>query len=113
MFVAASDLPWPTNRGFAEDPVDTLLSKGQIIDRYGPLDGRYASIPGQSISERGMAQGSEGMKYTKLEVLKPLTVPGGTVAPVPEFGGIGGAPQYFFQGGIQSWIDKGFLREVK
>ena len=111
-FAAAADLPWPGNRGFAGNPVDTALRKGTIIDRFGSLEGRYAGVPGQSISARGMALGSEGMAYTRLEVLKPLTVPGGTAAGVPAFGASGGGTQYFFRGGIQSWIDRGYLRII-
>ena len=57
-----------------------------------------------------MAPGSEGMAYTKLEVMKSVTVPGGPAEGVPEFGATGGADQFFFQGGLQKWIDAGYLR---
>jgi hypothetical protein len=50
------------------------------------------------------------MRYTKLEVIKALTVPGGPAAAVPEFGARGGAMQYFFAGGLQKWIDLDYLR---
>jgi len=109
-FVSPKNLPWPGNRGFAANPVDTTLSKGTIIDRFGSLDGRYAGTPGASISKRGMALGSEEMSYTRLEIVKPITVPGGAAAAVPEFGATGGATQYFFKGGLQSWIDSEYLR---
>jgi hypothetical protein len=108
-FVSPDDLPWPPKRGFATGPVDTTLPKGTILDRYGKLTGRYASEPGFSASERGMAPGSLDMPYTQLKVIKPVTVPAGSAAAVPEFGASGGAPQYFFDGGLQSWIDDGYL----
>ena len=90
-FVSAKDLPWPGNRGFAGNPVDTPLARGTVIDRYGSLTGQYAGTPGASISERGMAPGAEGMQYTRLEVMKSLTVPGGPAAAAPGFGADGGA----------------------
>lgn len=60
-----------------------------------------------------MAPGSQGMQYTKLKVLKDISVPGGPAAGVPQFGASGGATQYYFKGGLQSWIDKGFLQVIK
>jgi len=101
-FVSPRDLPWPGNRGFAGKPVDTTLGKGTIVDRYGKLSGQYAGSPGTSVSARGMASGSEGMAYTQLEVVKPVTVPGGPAAAVPAFGAAGGGSQYFFPGGFRS-----------
>lgn len=86
--------------------------KGDVIDRFGSLTGQYAGTPGATISERGMAAGAEGMRYTKLEVIRQLTVPGGPAAEVPEFGANGGSMQYFFEGGLQKWIDLGYLRVV-
>ncbi len=111
-FVAARNIPWPSPNGFAIDPVDTTLSMGTIIDRYGPLTGRFAGEPGTSIFERGMAIGSQDMPYTQLRVIKPFTVPAGPAAPVPEFGATGGGTQYFFSDGIQWWIDNGYLEIV-
>jgi len=83
-----------------------------IIDRYGNLTGRYAGEPGASVLARGMAIGSEDMPYTKLRVIKPLPVLAGPAAEVPEFGAYGGAMQYYFENGVQWWIDKGYLEVV-
>jgi hypothetical protein len=112
-FVAQKDLPWPAKRGFASSPQDTLLGKGERIDRFGKLSGSYAGTPGSSISERGMPPGSEDLPYTQLEVLKPITVPAGPAAVVKDFGAAGGATQYYFKGGIQKWIDQGYLKVIK
>jgi len=111
-FISQRGLPWPGNRGFAGTPVDTTLGKGTIIDRYGKLSGQYAGSPGASVSARGMAPGSEGMFYTRLEVVRPITVPSGPAAAVPDFAATGGAIQYFFAGGLQKWIDAGYLKVV-
>jgi hypothetical protein len=111
-FVSPRDLPWPGNGGFAIDPVQKILPQGMIIDRYGNLAGRYAGEPGASVLARGMAIGSEDMPYTKLRVIKPLPVLAGPAAEVPEFGAYGGAMQYYFENGVQWWIDKGYLEVV-
>ncbi len=93
-FVSPRDLPWPNNNGFAKDPVYTTLPQNTLIDRYGKLTGQYAGEPSTPISARGMAPGSEDMQYTVLRVVKPITVPAGPAAAVPEFGADGGGMQY-------------------
>jgi hypothetical protein len=112
-FISPRDLPWPEHRGFSYEPTNTTLAEGIIIDRYGSLTGQYAGNPGTSISARGMAIGAEDMPHTTLRVVKPVTVPSGPAAPVPEFGATGGGTQYFFKGGLQSWIDNGFLEVIE
>jgi len=108
-FVSPRDLSWPSNNGFAEGPINMTLSEGALIDRYGKLTGQYAGEPGISISARGMAIGSENMPYTTLMVVKPVTIPAGPAAAVPEFGAVGGGIQYYFKGGLQLWINNGYL----
>jgi hypothetical protein len=111
-FVASGNLPWPRNSGFASGPINRTLPIGTLIDRYGKLSGQYAGIPGTSISARGMAPGSENMPYTMLRVIKPITIPSGPAAGVSAFDATGGGMQYYFPGGIQSYVDK-FLEVVK
>lgn len=111
-FVSAKYIPWPSPNGFAATPVETTLSMGTIIDRYGPLTGRFAGETGTSIFERGMAIGSQDMPYTQLRVIKPFAVPSGPAAAVPEFGATGGGTQYYFSAGIQWWVDNGYLEIV-
>jgi hypothetical protein len=93
---------FPSNSGFAWKE-DMTLPEGTLIDRLGKLRGQYAGVPGTSISARGMAPGSEDMQYTILRVIKPITVPAGPAT--------GGAMQYYFSGGIQSYIGE-FLEVV-
>ena len=112
-FVSPRDLPWPTNNGFAEGPVNTTLDMGTLIDRYGKITGQYAGVPGTSMSARGMAIGSENMPYSILKVVKPITVPSGPAAAILEFGANGGGIQYYFKGGLQLWIDSGYLEVVR
>ena len=111
-FVAARDLPWPANAGFTSSTKQTI-QPGQILDRYGDPTGRFLGVPGATVSERGMAAGSEGMVYTKYRVLKPLDAQVGPAAPVPEFGASGGATQYLPGRTIEQLVKDGFLEEIK
>lgn len=111
-FVAARDLPWPSNAGFASSSRQTV-QPGTILDRYGNPSGRFLGEPGTSISQRGMAQGTEAMSYTKYKVVKPFDAQVGPAAPVPDFGATGGAPQYLTGKSVQWLLDNGYLEVVK
>ena len=113
-FVAARDLPWPPNAGFASSTTGTVKA-GTILDRYGSPTGRFLGEPGASISQRGMAAGSDAMQYTRYRVLRPFEAKYGPAAAVPEFGASGGAIQYrHLQGKSIQWlIDNGFLEIIK
>lgn len=92
-FVAARNLLWPSNAGFASSTRQTVQT-GTILDRFGSPTGRFLGQPGATISQRGMAAGSEGMAYTRYRVLKPFDAQVGPAAGVPDFGAVGGATQY-------------------
>ncbi len=49
---------------------------------------------------------------TQLRVVEPITVPAGPAAEVEAFGAEGGGMQYYFENGIQWWIDNGFLKVI-
>lgn len=111
-FVAQRDLPWPGNRGFAASTRETL-SPGTVVDRLGRPSGRYAGRPGATVSERGMAQGTDALEYHRYEVVKPVGAEVGPAAAVPEFGATGGATQYLFDQPMQELIKRGVLKELK
>ena len=111
-FVAARNLPWPDNAGFASSTMQPVMP-GKILDRFGDLDGRFMGEPGASIAERGMAQGAEGMAYRQLQVIKQFDARVGPAAAVPEFNATGGATQYLQGRTVQQLIDDGFLAEIK
>jgi len=108
-FVAARNLPWPGNNGFISSQPG-VLPPGTIIDRFGSLSGRYAGSPGATISQRGLAAGSENMLYNQFQVLKPLPAQIGPAAPVPAFGAVGGSAQYLFDYSINDLIIQGYLK---
>ncbi|MBK6434593.1 MAG: glycohydrolase toxin TNT-related protein [Rhodanobacteraceae bacterium] len=109
-FVAARNLPWPDNSGFASSTMQPVMP-GKILDRFGNLDGRFIGEPGASVAERGMAQGAEGMAYRQLRVIKRFDARVGPAAAVPEFNANGGATQYLQGKTVQQLIDDGFLEE--
>jgi RHS repeat-associated protein len=112
-FVSPKDIPWPSNGGFV-NAQRTTIKPGVILDRYGKASGRFLGKPGWTISQRGMAPGSEAMKYTRYRVMKPIDVKAGTAAAVPEFNATGGAMQFQHWGGksVQWLIDNGYLKEL-
>ena len=112
-FISPKKLPWGTNHGFDGTPVDTSISPGTIMDRVGNLNGEYAASFGSSMSERGLPPGCEFREHFLLRVLKPFVIPTGKAAGVKEFAAKEGAIQYYFKGGIQKWIDLGYIKVIK
>ena len=110
-FVAPRDLPYPPNAGFATR-TPTVLEPGTIIDRYGRPTGRFAGQPGTSISQRGLAPGSENLPYKKYVVLKPVEVEIGRASEVPDFGATGGGTQYLFKKPLAKLVEEGVIEEV-
>lgn len=88
------------------------MQPGTILDRYGSETGRFLGEPGATISQRGMAQGTEAMPYTQYRVLKPLEAQVGPAAPVSEFGASGGATQYLPGRTIEQLVKDGYLERV-
>lgn len=111
-FVAARDLPWPSNAGFAKSWKQTI-KPGTVLDRYGSPTGRFFGEPGASVSQRGMAQGTQNLPYTQYRVLKPFDAQVGPAAPVPAFGAEGGAMQYLPGRTVQQLLDDGFLEILR
>ncbi len=111
-FVAARNLPWPSNAGFASSTRQTVQA-GTVLDRFGSSSGRFLGQPGSTISQRGMAAGSEAMEYTRYRVLKPFDAQVGPAAAMPDFGAAGGATQYLPGQSVQWLIDNGFLEVIR
>ena len=103
--------PWPANRGFLGDPVDTTLEEGTRVDRYGGPGGTFVSPEGEPFEARSLRSTSINSPYNVYQVVKPITVQGGIAAPA--FGYGGGAIQYEFPMPIQDLIDQGILKWIK
>lgn len=106
---------WPKNLGFAEDPVKNTLPVGTKLDRYGGPDGSFLSPKGTPFDERALAPGSKAGGYYEYEVLKPLPVIQGKIAPAfnEPGGGIQILPALSERVNVQWLIDNHFIKEVR
>jgi len=115
------DIIWPGTKG---DPnIDGFLNGvsnpetlqvGSTIDRYGHPGGAYLSPEGTPYGARALNPGKkETSDYFVYEVLKPIEVSDGEIA--PWFGQPGMGIQYYLGSGksVQQLIDDGFLKVVK
>ena len=108
---SAGNIIWPVNQGFAGTPVVKVLEPGTRIDRYGYESGRYVSPAGTPYEQRALAPGTEKKPYKVYEIVKPVEVQAGKIA--PWFDEPGGGTQYVFDESIADLLEKGILKEVK
>ncbi len=102
---------WPPNKGFAEPPVEKVLEPGTVLDRFGENGGRFLSPAGTPYDARALSPDSLSAPYRGFEVLRPLPVQSGPIAPA--FGMPGGGTQFFTGGStVQDLIRGGYLREL-
>lgn len=106
---------WPESLGFAEPPSTSTLSVGARLDRYGSPDGAFLSPKGTSYEQRALAPGSRAGGYYEYEVIKPMPVIQGKVAPAFDQpgGGMQILPSFPSRVNVQWLIDNGYLRQVK
>ncbi|MFO0652308.1 MAG: glycohydrolase toxin TNT-related protein [Polyangiales bacterium] len=83
---------WPGNKGFDGVPKDDVLKPGSVIDRFGGNNGSYFSPPGTPFEARALSPDSLTAPYRSFEVLRPLPVQSGGIAPA--FGMPGGGTQF-------------------
>ncbi|MBE6050038.1 MAG: DUF4237 domain-containing protein [Clostridium sp.] len=107
---ATGEINWPKDNGFSEYPKDLKLLPGVKIDRYGSDFGTFTSPLGISYEQRALAPGTELKPYSVFEVLKPIEVKAGGIA--PWFNQPGGGIQYIMPDIIDELIDSGFLRRI-
>ncbi len=82
---------WPAKLGFSEEPVKKTLPVGTRLDRYGEPGGSFLAPKGTPYEQRALAPGAKADKYYEYEVIKPLPVMQGKIAPA--FGEPGGGIQ--------------------
>ena len=102
---------WPPNRGFDGNPTKVTLEPGTLIDRYGYDGGTFVSPKGIPYTERSLPIGTDQKPYTVFEVVKPVEVQAGKIA--PWFGEKGGGIQYEFSQKISDLLQQGILRKVQ
>ena len=110
---ATGDTHWPVNDGFAEYPETITLQPGTIIDRYGSDYGTFTSPLGVPYANRALAPGTEMKPYSVFEVVKPIEVQAGKIA--PWFDQPGGGVQYMLPDLVDTLLDPsvGVLRRLQ
>ncbi len=94
----------PTDREPATLPV------GQTIDRFGGPNGQFTSPAGVPYPDRALPASSlDGASYHQYEVIKPLPVWQGGIA--PQMGEPGGGVQHYLPVSVEALIKGGYLRE--
>ncbi|MCE1114313.1 MULTISPECIES: glycohydrolase toxin TNT-related protein [Pseudomonas] len=105
---------WPKELGFSGDPIKITLPVGTKLDRYGGLQGSFLSPQGVPFEQRALAPGSKAEKYYQCEVLKPLPVVQGKIAPA--FGQPGGGtqilPDLSERFNVERLVKEGYLRRT-
>lgn len=111
------DLVWPDPQdhpqGFSapEDRTPAVLKPGDSFDRFGPGFGQFGSPVGTEFSARGLPPNSLDAGYHRYEVVRPIPIWEGPIAPA--MGQPGGGTQYYFPRSIVDLVNAGYLREVK
>ena len=109
-------LTWPDPdrhpEGFLspEDRKPGVLEPGSTVDRFGPGFGRFVSPDGTPFPERGLPFQSLDDGYHRYEVVKPLPVWEGPIAPA--MGQPGGGIQYYLPYPVVDLLLAGYIREV-
>lgn len=106
----AGSIIWPPNRGFDGEVVIETLKPGTRIDRYGFEGGTFVSPEGIPYPSRALAPGTEKKPYNVYEVIKPIEVQAGKIA--PWFNEPGGGIQYELSISVKKLIEDGFIRRV-
>ena len=102
---------WPENNGFASTPIDEVLQPGTRIDRYGSDFGLFTSPEGIPYEMRAVAPGTDLKPYSVFEVVEPINVKAGEIA--PWFDEPGGGIQYLLPDTVDELLDRGVLRRIK
>ncbi|WP_157531130.1 glycohydrolase toxin TNT-related protein [Mycobacterium sp. IS-1496] len=111
------DLVWPDSQahpqGFntPEGRTPTVLNPGDEFDRFGPGFGQFGSPVGTPFPERALPAHSLDAGYHRYEVVRPLPIWEGKIAPA--MGQPGGGTQYYFTQPIVDLLNAGYLREVR
>mgnify|MGYP002902794930 FL=1 len=80
------------------------------MDRFGYDSGTFVSPEGTPYTNRSLPKGTDAKPYTVFEVVLPVEVQAGKIA--PWFGEAGGGIQYEFNSSINELIEAEILRKV-
>ncbi|SFM79397.1 RHS repeat-associated core domain-containing protein [Nitrosomonas communis] len=100
----------PPNEGFLGAPRSFTLLPGARIDRIGFDGGRFLSPAGTPAAMRALRPGTESRPLRTFEVVKPLNVRTGEIAPA--YGQTGLGIQFVTDRPVRELLQEGFLRSV-
>ncbi|PWW61849.1 TNT domain-containing protein [Actinokineospora spheciospongiae] len=109
-------LEWPDGdahpQGFDSPEARTpgVLQPGQTIDRFGSARGDFVSPADTPYPQRGLPPDNLNNGYHQYEVVRPLPVWEGPIAPA--MGQPGGGTQYVLPHSVVDLINAGYLREI-
>lgn len=99
---------YPPNNGAVKGTENLeYLQKGVLIDRYGSLNGTYASPAGTPLELRALPPSNSGI-LNSFEVIKPFPVQSSTIA--PWYNQLGGGIQYKLPKNINWLLENGFIK---
>ena len=102
---------YPPNNGFADTPTKAILPIGTALQRTGNFSGRFVAPAGTPFYQLSLPYNQLGEKTVYLEVVQPVNVLKGPVA--PWFGQPGGGTQFILlDGPVIQLVNDGFL-EIK
>lgn len=101
---------WPKNDGFKGTPKNETLEPGTRIDRFGDDMGKFTSPAGIPYEMRALAPGTEQSPYSVYEIVKPIEVKSGEIA--PWFEEPGGGIQYLLPDNIKNLLESGMIRRI-
>lgn len=102
---------YPPNNGFLGPTANQALAPGSFIDRFGgTAASRFFSPAGTPLAARALPPDTAALPLRTFEVLRPLNVESGTVA--PWFGQLGLGTQYRTSLTLEEMLRQGLLREV-
>lgn len=102
---------WPDNDGFENVPIEEMLPRASLVDRYGAPTGRFLSPVNTPYAERSLPYLKSSDPYHLYIVTKPFEVEAGPTK--PWFGEPGGALQFMTFTPIKSLLAAHELREVE
>ncbi|MFD4460610.1 glycohydrolase toxin TNT-related protein [Nocardia sp. NPDC058480] len=102
---------YPQGFSSSTDRHPAMLQPGEVIDRFGGPSGRFTSPAGVPYPQRALPPTNlDGESYHQYEVLRPLPMWRGGIA--PQMGEPGLGSQHYLPVSVQALIDAGYLREV-
>lgn len=104
------EINWPRNSGFAGIPKKTTLKRGERIDRYGLDSGTFTSPEGTDYHMRSVAPGTNLRPHSIFQVMVPINVKEGKIA--PWFDEPGGGIQYKMPKSIKDLLKDNVLKRV-